>query len=88
MSLFSTVNSAEHSSKHAACQCTLSILDRTSCFVERKLIWLTWSCLKEVAYSEIWTIALSQISWSQHDFENVSCWVSERMIHMFDHFFL
>jgi len=53
MSSFLTVDSAEHSSKHAACQCTSSILDRTSCFVERKLVQLARSCSKKVTYSEI-----------------------------------
>ncbi len=80
MSLFSTVNSAEHSSKHAIYQCTSLILDKTFYFIKWKLIWLAWSCSRKVAHSEIWTIVLSQISWFQHNFENVSCWVSERTI--------
>ena len=88
MSSFSIVNSAKHSSKHAACRCTSSILDRTFCFIERKLVWLAWFCSKRVTHSEIWIIALSQTSWLQHDFKNVSCWVSERTTCMFDRFFL
>ncbi len=88
MNSFSTVDFAEHSSKHVACRCTSSVLDRTSCFVERKLVQLAWSCLKKVVHSEIWIIALFQTSWLQHDFENVSCWVSERTTRMFDRFFL
>ncbi len=87
-SSFSIINSAEHSLKHTACQCTSLILNRTSYFVKWKLVWLAWSYSREVTHSEIWTIALFQTLWFQHNFENVSCWVSERTTCMFDYFFL